>query len=261
MPLGIDGEPKARFGKRAFFADAGEHVGERPALRRVIGNVIDGDERRTEPLAEFGQQAEPARLVAAMIMHAGEERAARRRADQSGEAFGESVISALPRKRESRRSRFAGRANTVGGGNAMNIWPSLAPRISSKVRWHSPFLALRLPVGEEPAEPAIGLAIGRIGQHLETVDGHEPRADEKLDVFCFSLRHRRAPRRQSCCGRRCRWRQGRDHRQSRPFPADAMRRAGRKNWWSRQVRHRRSSILHSRKQAMHEPARRAVSRP
>ena len=72
---------------RAFLADAGEHVGERPALRRVIVNVVDGDERRAVPLAEFGQQAEPARLVAAMIMHAGEEGAARRGADQSGEAL------------------------------------------------------------------------------------------------------------------------------------------------------------------------------
>ena len=90
MPLGIDGKPQARFGKRAFLADAGEHVGERPALRRVIGDVVDGDERRVHALAEFGQEAEPARFVAAMIMDAGEERAARRRAGQSREAFGES---------------------------------------------------------------------------------------------------------------------------------------------------------------------------
>ncbi len=91
MPLGIDGEPQARLGDGAFLADAGDDVGERPALRRVIEDIVDGDERRAEPLAEFGQQAEPARLVAAMIMHAGEERAARRGAGQSGEARGESV--------------------------------------------------------------------------------------------------------------------------------------------------------------------------
>ena len=48
MPFGIDGEPQARFGERAFLAHAGEHVGERPALRRVIENVIDGDERRID---------------------------------------------------------------------------------------------------------------------------------------------------------------------------------------------------------------------
>ena len=82
MPLGIDGEPQARFGDGAFFAHAGEHVEKRPALRHVIENVIDRDQRRAEALAEFGQQAEPARLVAAMIMRAGQEGAAGRGADE-----------------------------------------------------------------------------------------------------------------------------------------------------------------------------------
>ena len=75
MPLGIDREPEAGVGDGAFLADAGDDVGERPALRRVIEHVVDGDERRAEPLAELGQQAEPARLVAAVAMHAGEESA------------------------------------------------------------------------------------------------------------------------------------------------------------------------------------------
>ena len=30
-------------------------VGKRPALRRVIGNLVDGDEGRIQALAEFGQ--------------------------------------------------------------------------------------------------------------------------------------------------------------------------------------------------------------
>ena len=91
MPLGIDGEPEAGLGKSAFLADAGDDVEERPALRRVIMHVVDGDERRSVPLAELGQQAEPPRLVAAVIMHAGEEGAAGCCVDQSGEARGESV--------------------------------------------------------------------------------------------------------------------------------------------------------------------------
>jgi hypothetical protein len=78
VALGIDGEPEARFGQRAFFAHAGEHVGERPALRRMIEHVIDGDERRADAFAKFGQQAKPARLIAAMIMHAGKKSAPRR---------------------------------------------------------------------------------------------------------------------------------------------------------------------------------------
>ena len=91
MPLGIDGEPKAGFRNGTFLADAGDDVEERPALRRVIMHIVDGDERRAVPLAELGQQTEPARFVAAVIMHAGEEGAARCCADQGGEAHGESV--------------------------------------------------------------------------------------------------------------------------------------------------------------------------
>ena len=91
MPLGVDGEPEAGLGKNAFLADAGDDVEERPALRCVIMHVVDGDERRSVPLAELGQQAESARLVATVIMHAGEEGAAGRCVDQSGEARGESV--------------------------------------------------------------------------------------------------------------------------------------------------------------------------
>ena len=55
MPFGIDGEPQTRFGHGALLTDAGKHVGERTALRCVIGNVVDGDERRIQSLTEFGQ--------------------------------------------------------------------------------------------------------------------------------------------------------------------------------------------------------------
>ena len=55
MPLGIDGEPKASLAESAFLAHAGEHIGKRQALRRMIENVVDGDQRRIRSLAEFGQ--------------------------------------------------------------------------------------------------------------------------------------------------------------------------------------------------------------
>ena len=47
------------------------------------------------------------------------------------------------------------------------------------------FLRLEIAVGEKPAKTAISLAIGRIGEHLETIDGDQPRADDELDVFLF----------------------------------------------------------------------------
>ena len=73
MPLGIGLQPEAGFGDRAFLADAGEHVCKRPALGRVVERVVDGDERRARALAELGEPAEAARLVAAIAVRAGEE--------------------------------------------------------------------------------------------------------------------------------------------------------------------------------------------
>jgi len=61
----------------------------------VIEDVVDGDERGIKARAEFGQDAEPARLIAAMIMHAGEEGASRRGAGQSGDA-GKKVTPLIP---------------------------------------------------------------------------------------------------------------------------------------------------------------------
>ena len=51
------------------------------------------------------------------------------------------------------------------------------------------FLGLEVALRQKLAEPSIRLAIGRIGQHLETVDGDEPRADEQLygSVFGFVI--------------------------------------------------------------------------
>src|SRR5580704_170068 len=114
MPLGIDGEPEAGLGQRAFLADAGDDIAERPALRRVIMHVVDGDERRAEPFAELGQQAEPPRLVAAMIMNAGEEGAAGRCASQSREALDESVCK-LFRRQSNKNLAFAGIQNLLEG--------------------------------------------------------------------------------------------------------------------------------------------------
>ena len=51
------------------------------------------------------------------------------------------------------------------------------------------FLGFAIARGDEAAKPAIGGAIGRIGQRLEAVDRHQAGADEKLylSVFCFVI--------------------------------------------------------------------------
>jgi hypothetical protein len=81
-------QSEARFGNGAGRADAGQNVGERPALRTVIMHIVDRDERRAHGCAKFIEQAEAARLVAAITMHAGEEAARRRCLGEASKSFG-----------------------------------------------------------------------------------------------------------------------------------------------------------------------------
>ena len=55
VPLGVGFEPQARLVDRAFLADAGQHVLQRAAVRRVIEHIVGRDDRRAEPFAEFVQ--------------------------------------------------------------------------------------------------------------------------------------------------------------------------------------------------------------
>ena len=57
MPLGVDRQSQAGFDNRAFLADAGDDIGERPALRRVIEDVVDGDERGADALRRVRREA------------------------------------------------------------------------------------------------------------------------------------------------------------------------------------------------------------
>ena len=47
------------------------------------------------------------------------------------------------------------------------------------------FLCLAIALGQQLAKASIGLAICRIGENLEAIDGDQPRADHKLDAFLF----------------------------------------------------------------------------
>ena len=55
MPLRIGFEAEARFGNRAFLADAGEHVLQGAPVRGVIEHRIGGDQGGAGALREIGQ--------------------------------------------------------------------------------------------------------------------------------------------------------------------------------------------------------------
>ena len=69
----------------------------------------------------------------------------------------------------------------------MSIWPSLALKNLLEGQMTFAFLGLEIAGGDDTAEPFISGAIGRIGQHLEAIDGHQPCADEKLYFSFFGF--------------------------------------------------------------------------
>jgi hypothetical protein len=68
VPLGIRREPPARRLERDVLADAGEHVLQAPALRRMIEHVVDRDERHADVVRELRRLREP-RPIGAGIEH------------------------------------------------------------------------------------------------------------------------------------------------------------------------------------------------
>ncbi len=72
VPLGIGFEAEARFWKRAFFPNAGEHVLQGAAVGRVVEHGTGGDQRRARALPELGEGLDAGAVVAAIGMPRGE---------------------------------------------------------------------------------------------------------------------------------------------------------------------------------------------
>ena len=68
VPLGIGLEAEARVVDRAFLADAGEHVLQGAAMRRVIEHGIGGDEGYADARGEIGERCDAGAIVAAIRM-------------------------------------------------------------------------------------------------------------------------------------------------------------------------------------------------
>ena len=186
MPLGIDSKPEARFGDRAFLADTGDDIGEHASFGDMIENVIDGEERRSCVLAQFGKHAQAPRLIAAMEVDASEKTASRRPLCQLGQAVNE----------EGSRSRGRHRDQHLPFAHTENVFES---------EFAFALLALEIAYRKKPAKPPIGFAVGRISEHFETVVRDEPGSDEKPErPFLRPLWARTMPA--SCCDRQCRWR-------------------------------------------------------
>ncbi len=172
-------------------------------------------------------------------MDAGEKGMPGRHAGQSRETFGE-VISDCLRRYRNKYLSFTGGENVREGQVAFA------------------FLGLEIARGDETAEPAIGGAIGRIGQRLESVDRHQAGADKKLypAVFRFVIGAHHAGKRVAvgdADGGQLQFIGGRHH-------FLRMRGAAQEGKVCRHGQfgirtHLSSHTKNSRKQTLHEPAR------
>ena len=68
MPLGIRFQAQPRFVDRAFLADAGQHVLQGTAMRRVIEHATGSDEGNADARGEIGERCDAGAIVAAIRM-------------------------------------------------------------------------------------------------------------------------------------------------------------------------------------------------
>ena len=166
VPLGVGGEAEARFGNRACLADAGDDIGKRAALRSVIVHVIDGDEGRAGASSKLVEHADAARLVASMVMNAGEVAAPRRSAGELLEMLGEGGRKLAGRERDEDLA-VRSRENVLERQMAFGV---------CLVGGLEPAFA------QEAAKARVGFPVAGICEGLEAIEGDETHADDELET-------------------------------------------------------------------------------
>ena len=89
-------------------------------------------------------------------------------------------------------------------GQAMKAMPSACAATSAQRQLAFAFLRAHLAEAEQARQPAIALAVDRIGEQARRVGQIEPAADQRLSAPRLCRRCASAPLRPACCGRRSR---------------------------------------------------------
>ena len=146
VPLGVGLQPQARFGDRALFADAGQHVLQGAPFGTVIEHVIGRDHRRADLAGQGVQRGDPFQIPRAIGPGRDQPDPARERIRQTLKLGLESLVQARRRHNQDQLA-FAVAKQVVDGQLAVAL------------------LRATLADGEQAGQPPPRLAVGGIANH------------------------------------------------------------------------------------------------
>jgi hypothetical protein len=162
VALGIGEQARAGAGDRAFLADAGHDVLQRPPRRHVVERIVGRDQLHAEQVGEIAEPRDAPRVVAAEQM-----------LGREIEPRAESILE----RREMGRELFVGQHGLIG-----ECCYHQAVAVVDQVLAEQPALAFLDPAlagREHGGEAAIGGAVGGIDEHRGRVDEVEAAADHE----------------------------------------------------------------------------------
>ena len=168
MALGVGGEAITGLYHGGALADRGQHVLQRPALARVVVDVVGGDQRR---LVAFGQRCQPveAAAIIAPVEHVGGEvegpcvaltECGQRRRERLAIPLPSLLVQALRRQRDQHL--------------ALGVRHHVVPMQHAAALGRAP-----LAESEQAAEAAVGGAVAGIAEEREPAGEVEPGAGQK----------------------------------------------------------------------------------
>ncbi len=168
MAFRIGAEAIARLGDPAFLADAGEHILQRLAFRRVIEAVADAHQRRAYLLRKPRKPRQTARVSAVEQQGRAEKHRAGKIRPQRGERFAHGVQIAHPREKNE------------------NLPLAMAGDVIQPEMTH-PLGRAAVAACEQFAQASIGRPVRGQADNLMALAKHQPRAGNKLSTKFLRL--------------------------------------------------------------------------
>ena len=161
MPLGVGVEPIAGGPDRHFLADAGDDVLQRPAIGRMVMDIVGGEDRAAVRARQPIQPLDPRRVVAA-IKPARRGMAERRQCVAKPRQLGLEGVEIFVRPGDE--------------GDAVGMLGDIAQR-----QFAFAFLGAHLAEAQEPRQAPVALAVDRVSEQARRVGKVEAATDQRLE--------------------------------------------------------------------------------